>query len=357
MRARPIAGLSLAAALALAACGGQSPPTPSPTATVQRAPKALPTGGKPFYLDTTPYPESTPAGLATPDGGQLSREGQGALLEGTSEAAVTPDRSRPVAVVNGEPITWEEYDRARSRPEGGETLLDLVNARLVAVEAERRGIRVSEEELERELGRARQGLPRNATEEEMLARYGYTVEEYRDAARLRVALVKLLEPDITVTAEEIAHYYEQNKLAFASPLQYRLYRITVDGEEGARSAVEALRAGEPPEEVRRRHASQRQGDKSGDLGYLGLADLDPVIAAQVSALDKGGVANPLSDTDGGMSVLLVTDVRGGVAPPLAQVRERVREELRLERAKRLAPAFLRTLRQRARISSQLPLED
>ncbi|MDP9352092.1 MAG: peptidylprolyl isomerase [Chloroflexota bacterium] len=357
MNASPTAALSLAAALALAACGGQPVATHSPTAAADSPLEALPTGGKPFYLDTTLSPGHSAAPTAMQDSGQPYGRGQGALLEGTPHPLAISDRSRPVAVVNGEPITWEEYERASSRPEGGETLLDLIDARLVAQEAETIGIEVSEEELERELERRRQGLPRDATEEEMLDRYGYTMEEYRDAARLRVALVKLLEPHIALTEEEIADYYERNKSAFASPLQYRLYRITVDDEADARRAADALRAGEPPEEVRRRHASEQVVGKSGDLGYLGLAELDPVLAAQVSALDEGGVAGPLADTDGGVSVLLLTDVRGGTTPPLVRVRERVREELLLERAKRLAPSYLRTLRQKARISSQLPLED
>ena len=357
MNASPTAALSLAAALAIAACGGQPVSTHSPTAAADRPPAALPTGGKPFYLDTTPSTEHSAAPTARQDSSRPTGRGQGELLEGTAQPRSTPDRSRHVAVVNGEPITWEEYERARSRPEGGKTLVDLIDARLVAQEAERLDVDVSEEELYRELERRRQGLPRDATEEEMLDKYGYTMEEYRDAARLRVVLVKLLEPDIGLTKKEIADYYERNKPAFASPLQYRLYRITADGEAGARRAADALRAGEPPEEVRRRHASEQLAGKSGDLGYLGLAELDPVLAAQVSALHEGGAAGPVVDTDGGVSVLLLTDVRGGTTPPLAQIRERVREELLLERAKRLAPSYLRTLRQKARISSQLPLED
>jgi len=172
------------AAIAVGSCGWsradntaqveQTPPAVEGTAA------ALPTGGSPFFLEPGPRATSSVNGaVSTPTVGGAhnpARQGQGELL-GSGPTPVSPptlDHSRPPAVVDGVVVTWDELHRARSRPEGGETLESLVNILLVEHEAKRRGATASNEEIEREVARDREALPRGLTDEEGAARYGYT---------------------------------------------------------------------------------------------------------------------------------------------------------------------------------------
>ncbi len=347
----------LTSALTLAACGGGKPPTPDtqdlPAAVTETAAAltagtvgevALPTAG------STPGAPTTTTMHAPLTNGAARAEGI------TRVARVEPDRTRPVAVVEGEPIGWEELYRILEERDGGATLAQLVNARLIALEGRRRGIVVSDEEVERELAWRGSALSRG---DEADGRYGTGGPRDQEQVRLQLVLYKLIEPEIAISEAEMREYYEANKQLFARPAEYHLLRVVADSAASARAARKALVEGASAEAVMRKHASKHPGlsDTSGDLGWMPLAQMSPQLASYVSTLEEGDVSEPIRDADGGYSVVQALGVRGGEAPRYERIREEVRRAVLAYRAEGLAPRYLADLRRQYEISTQLPLPD
>ncbi len=352
----------LTGALALAACGRGKPltaATPDLPAAITGTEAAASTAGTVGEV-ALPTAGSTP-GTPTRATAPAPLTNGAARAEGTARGARgEPNRTRPVAVVEGEPIEWEELYRILEERDGGATLAQLVNARLIGLEGRRRGIVVSDEEVERELARRNSSLPQGKeAAQEVEGRYGTGEPRDREQVRLQLVLYKLIEPEIAISEAEMREYYEANKQLFARPAEYHLLRVVADSAASARAARKALVEGASAEAVMRKHASKRPGlsDKSGDLSWMPLAQMSPQLAAYVSTLEEGDVSMPIRDADGGYSVIQALGVRGGDALPYERIREEVGRAVLAYRAEGLAPRYLADLRRQYEVSTQLPLPD
>ncbi|MEJ7653215.1 MAG: hypothetical protein WKH64_07660, partial [Chloroflexia bacterium] len=74
-------------------------------------------------------------------------------------------------------------------------------------------------------------------------------------------------------------------------------------------------------------------------------------------LSPGSTTGVLKDADGGYTVLLVREVRGGETPPLSEIHAQVRQEVLNHRVQRLAPSFLEDLRNQAKVEIQAVPEE
>ena len=176
------------------------------------------------------------------------------LLVSAQSATPTPS---VVAVVNGEEITRDQLDRFTdlsrivltiyqqfprfaqvlvSTEEGKaflkayerDVLESIITWKLLVQEARRRGVAVPEDKLQAEVDRVLKSImQRNslATEEELaeavVTQLGQTLEEFKSMLRAEAEerfLVDLLKDEVTggvsVSPEEVAAYYEENKDAF-----------------------------------------------------------------------------------------------------------------------------------------------
>ncbi|MFA5952441.1 MAG: peptidylprolyl isomerase [Hyphomicrobium sp.] len=171
-----------------------------------------------------------------------------------------------------------------------------------------------------------------------------------------------LPPDSYPSSSEVEAFYEGNKASLLVPRRFQLAQIYISSPKGV-DATEEEKAGKKLEEVQKKlkqpgadfaaiarsDSEERQsGEKGGEIGWLAESQIKPEVRAQVLALAKGAVSEPIR-TDDGWQVLKLMDTKESHTLPLSEVREALAQRLRQERAAALRRAYL------AKIIEQNPL--
>lgn len=342
-----LAALAGVAALGISACGGSAAQPMRPSATqVTRA--AVPS------VVTAPSPSGTGARTAAP-----TEPTAGAVSTAPPDAPPSRptrgelDRAKPVAVVNGEAITWDELDRDLELRYGEEATQGLIVVTLVEQEAERRKVVATPAEVVAELRRAREQIQAGDFEGAVRQQFG-TVAAFREQLRVNILLRKMLQDRVQITEPQLQAFYAENRQQFAAPQVVRLVRVATDTEQQAVAAARELRRGGRAEAVARKHGSKEgeRASQSGDLGFLPVLQLPPELAAAAAGLEPKGVSEPIVLPGGGFAVLRLEARRGGTAPPLASIKERVRLELRDRQIGQLSGEFVQQLREKAKVTNQ-----
>lgn len=156
-------------------------------------------------------------------------------------------------------------------------------------------------------------------------------------------------PETFPSEEQLKQAYEANKSVLQTPRQYQLSQIYVAGtdDQARKRADDLLR------EVRRRgsdfaavarRASQHTASaaQGGDMGWMAEPDLQPAIREAVEKAGKGEIIGPVKGAEG-WHILRVVDRKEPETAPYEQVREGLRNSLRLRRAAETEAAYLDAL--------------
>lgn len=123
--------------------------------------------------------------------------------------------------------------------------------------------------------------------------------------RMVTALYRSIVRDVTVTEEDVNHYYEEYKESLRSPAEYGLSRILTASEEEARSALEEIRAGTSFADVARARSLDSQTALGGGKMSPATTDaLPPEVREVAVELKEGEVGGPVETTEGWMVVRL-----------------------------------------------------
>ncbi|BDG62015.1 peptidylprolyl isomerase [Caldinitratiruptor microaerophilus] len=222
------------------------------------------------------------------------------------------------------------------REEADESRLvdELVDQALLVAEARRRGLSVSEAEVEAELARFAGALE---------ARYGGRAE--LEAAMSQVGLtwadLRRFLPDVllaeraaaavrggvTVPEADLEEFYEENKARLYTftddVVRLRHILVPPEARDRAGDVLRRARAGEDFAALAREFsADPASRDHGGDLGYLRRADMDPDMAAVAFALMPGEVGGPVK-SEFGWHIIKVDERRPPGTVPFAEARSDV----------------------------------
>lgn len=243
----------------------------------------------------------------------------------------------------GEAFITEEDLRAASRRSGGADVTNalevLLRRELYFLEAQRTGFGDREE-------------VRAAWRAFLASRY----EEARLAAR---------EPAAALTEEDLAHYYEAHREEYLSPERRHLailfLPLSAPADAAHRTALEAQARTLHDQAVAEARQSPGLGDLAakhsahrasrfvgGDVGWMTRAQASrawsgPVVDAAFALTQPAEVSRPIATEDGWYLVKLI-EQQPAQAPPLDQVRDRLRYELARARAAEAQEAELAELR-------------
>ena len=293
--------------------------------------------------------------------------GAAIFLDACKEPEVRQEEET-VAVVEGEPIHVEELERALAaeaavtgdalddpawKDERRRRLLDeIIDRKLLEQAALRRGIRVSEAEVERALLRLRADYPGEAYED-LLSAQRLSPAELRDRLRRQLLLERLLSREvyarIAVTDAEIDAWLEQNPDFLRSrPERVRASQIVVKTEEEARRILAELRKGASFSEMAARHSLSPDAKVGGDLGWFARGEMPPAFEEVCFHLAPGRVSDVV-ESEYGFHLFLVQERERGQEVDEAERRREA--EARILRDKTLAAQaeFLARLRSEAKI--------
>jgi parvulin-like peptidyl-prolyl isomerase len=113
--------------------------------------------------------------------------------------------------VNGSPITnWEVLSRLNATYRK-QTVDQLVNEKLILGEASKKGIRITEADINNKIKEIETQLGGASALDNLLAQQGQTRNSIRDEIRLQLSVDKMFSGESSVSAEEVTKFIEQNK--------------------------------------------------------------------------------------------------------------------------------------------------
>ncbi len=293
---------------------------------------------------------------------------------------------RIAAIVNGDVITLSElegwaqplvqkYTNEEMSKEEIETkrqeifaqvLPQLIDDRLAREEANKLGIKVGEQEIERALDQICEDnhITRDQLSEK-LASEGHTLEEYKKELKQQIERAELINAQvrakIVITDEQVNEHLKEYPFKNSSddPL-YIMQHICAKFEEGnpesreeARRRIEEayneLREEKVFEEVARRYSDLPSGQDGGYLGAFTLKEMAPFVKQAVVNLKPGDFSD-IVDTRVGWQIFRLKEIvqSGQTDLDSAQIKE-VRKELYRKQINARFEEWLRELRSKSTI--------
>ena len=296
---------------------------------------------------------------------------------------------RVAAVVNGEVVTLSElvarsgaeYRRADSMPPGAardrarakalQNAFDLVVAeRLVESEAKTAGVDVTEAQIDAAVEDVKK---RNNLSDDMLkqalASEGMDLKTYRDRLHKdfenHLLIMAKVQNRVKVSDDDVRGYYLSHLQEFAGEEQVKLRLILLTVPPGSPAEEEArvkaageailarLAAGEDFADLARQVSQGPGASSGGDLGWVKKGTM-PLDLERVAFLLTPGQNSGLVRAKTGWIILKADERRTGKAPPLEEVKDRVREKLGNQQAEIYRKQYIDELKREAVIEPKIP---
>lgn len=271
-----------------------------------------------------------------------------------------PQPSAPAAIVNGQPIPWEELLGPLAEAAGGQVLQETILDRLLEEQARSRGITVSPDDIAAEralltaaVSRDAQANPDNAERLLESVRRSRGLGEVRFAKLLhRNALMRrLVAPTIGIADEEVAQAFQM----LHGP-KYRARVITAPTRQQAAALRE--RAVAEPAAIRSNFIALAAAESTDPSSPRG-GQIDPISPADpqypatvrdaVLRLQPGEVS-PVLAVDQGFAILLLEEAIPADNTTLEAVSDQIRAEVRIRRERLAMEELARRLLKSAQIS-------
>jgi peptidyl-prolyl cis-trans isomerase C len=247
------------------------------------------------------------------------------LLNPFSIFAKTLNDSDPVAMVNGKPIKYADYQRqfsgikqqlftARGRPftpEDAEKLKksvleSLVSAELMTQEAEKKNVKVTDEEIDKQVQNITNRLGGKEKLAAQLKLSNLSPQDFRKKIYQQIAMHKLLAQEfaaeVKITEKEMKTYYDEHPAEFKSPEKVKMGHIQVivgaDANEEKHAAAKKkikeawarAKKGEDFAELAKEYSEGPSSAKGGDLGWVAKSNMLPEFEKVAFSLKPGQIS-------------------------------------------------------------------
>ncbi len=221
---------------------------------------------------------------------------------GTSSEVPAPSDVTVVATVNGDPITFGEFQErfARSgyKPDSDigpavkeEFLNRLIERKMMLGEAQRKRIKVGLPEINQRIEAI--GKEHGKDVKEDLMAQGVDFEKWKADLWENMMIEKLVgravDRSVRVPVSEVKHYYQSNPDEFMRPEQVRVRQIVVSSESEAKKVLERINNGTDFAVLAREKSTAPESVNGGDLGYFARGEM-PSDFNVVFSLPKGGIS-------------------------------------------------------------------
>lgn len=277
------------------------------------------------------------------------------LIKKEEKIGRTIDGQEVVAIVNDEKILKSEYDKnlkdieetlkkyygedALESEEGKTTmenikkqlLEDMINNVIIEQEAKKRGIEITEDELEKRLDELKTQFGGEQNFEEFLKEQGLSLDDVKKNVTQEMLYSQLLDEatkDVEVTEKEVKEYYDLHKNEFKeSPDEVRARHILVSSEEKAREILKQIKDGSDFAELAKKNSEDPvSAEKGGDLGYFSRGQMVAPFEKAAFELEPGQVSD-IVKTDFGYHIIKVEDKKIYPVYEFQKVEDEIRKTL------------------------------
>ena len=252
-----------------------------------------------------------------------------------------------------------QLDQIRSQ-----VLENLIARELLYQQTLKKGIKVSQEEINEQLINLKSQFPNEAEFNKALTRMDLTEASIKEKLQRDLALKKLIEdevvPKVTLSDSEIRAFYDNNPETFKQPERVKASHILIKVDPKADSAQKAeakkkidlvqakLQKGEDFGALAKEYSEGPSAPKGGDLGYFSRGQMVKPFEDAAFAMKPGEVSG-MVETRFGYHLIKVTDKTPEGTVPYADVKEKLGEFLKQRKIQEEIQVYVKNLEEKAKI--------
>lgn len=244
-------------------------------------------------------------------------------------------------------------------------LEEAIDAKILAREAKRYSVEVTDAEVEQYVDDMRVNFETEEAFINELQAFGETLSDFRErtrkqkmAQRLAVAQIRFFEDEVVVSDQAIAQYHEDRKEEFEIPekvlVRQIFLRVKQDPAERAKARthlellLKEIEGGTDFAELAKVHSQAGGAEEGGIMGWHVKGDLVQPLEEAAFSLANGENSGVL-ETLGGLHLLKVDEYVPTNIAPLEDVRLEIEHYLRAIEAQKKYKVWLNDLRKRSRV--------
>ncbi len=248
--------------------------------------------------------------------------------------------SAAVAKVGKEEITKAQLYDVLVERYGADTIDSMIVDKIAELEAKKNNINVTDAEIQAEFEKMAESYGGKEIFEQQLAQAGMSTQDMNKDIVSYLNMVKLIEPRIKISAEDINTYYEENKETFAKPEQVEASHILVEDEATAKDIKKQLDEGKDFGELAAQYSiDTSNAQNGGDLGYFGRGRMVEEFETAAFSMKIGEVSDPVK-TEFGYHIINVTNKQEAQQPSLEDSRAEIEEALKNQKINSEYPTWL-----------------
>lgn len=285
-------------------------------------------------------------------------------------SAVAGCGSKVAATVNGKEIYLEDVDEQvdqllsqHQEQEGVQTeemkkrfrksVLDyLIENELIIQEAKKKGIKVSDKEVEKQVNQMKKMFSSEAEFDSMLERQNTTLDKFKKRVKEDLLMNKVTQPlykGLKVSDEEAKDYYEKNKTLFQESAKVHLRQIVLGTKDKAEEILSKLKDGQDFSEVVKKNSIDAPTrEKGGDLGWKTEQDISKDLKDAAFALEVGGISDVIK-TESGYVIIKVEDKQPMKQLSFEESKEQIEQTLMEQKKSEKQKKWVAKLKKKANI--------
>jgi parvulin-like peptidyl-prolyl isomerase len=291
-----------------------------------------------------------------------------------SERAITvASAGQSIAVVNNERIAYEDFENTyqafltrwegfiRNEPAKRQEIKELVlqqmiQDKLLAQEARRKGIALSDEELSSRIADLIAPMDQNELRQAALTNHT-TVQQWTQAFQTRLVQQKLIQQEVIdklrVTNQELRAYYDRNPRRFVRREQAKVRHLAVGSRDLYDKVMHQLERNEDFVALVKKYSITPDRAADGELGYVERGVLPQPLDQAIFELKRVGAVSPAKhpvQTEIGFHIFRIEGYRPEGMKTFEEAQPEIRARLIEERQTEAYRRWLEGLRRNATIT-------
>lgn len=306
------------------------------------------------------------------------------VLPWKSVNAAEETKPETIATVNGQKIATGDFERefdmykrrltaqGTALPEQyeaqakSEVLKDLIDRELVFQQSRKKGIQISPDEVEKEIGAIKQRYSDPKQFEAILTQMNLTEASLRsqiaDRAAIRAYVNQEIGAKITISDTDTKAFYDGHPELFQKPEEIRARHILIkvaadanaDTKSQARKKLEDIKkrvdGGEDFAELAKTNSEDSSAAQGGDLGFFPKGRMVAPFETAAFALQNNQISD-IIETQFGFHLIQVVDRREAKSMGYEEVKAKINANLRNEKLAEQLKTHLESLRKEAKIET------